>query len=86
MEHRYDKSENVLRSAAERFKDMIKVHCRVTYQYYYELARTWRFQERLHNAETKLRDLLKDYEKSITPNRKLDMMRELAEVIMETGR
>jgi hypothetical protein len=86
MEHRQDESENLLRGVAERFEDVIKDNHRITHYYHYQIAPTWRFQGRLRDAEVKLGDLLKDYEKSMTSNRKIETMRELAEVMTNTGR
>jgi tetratricopeptide (TPR) repeat protein len=86
LKRRYNETETLLKNAAERFKDLIQGGCRVAHHYHYVLARTWRLQGRPYDAEAKLRSLLKDYGKSMTPNRKIDTLRELSEVMIDTGR
>jgi tetratricopeptide (TPR) repeat protein len=85
-DRRYDESENVLDFAHNLLGDATKWGDWESFGYHYQRARTYRLQKRFENSEKILRGLLKYHQSSMTPGTIIASMKELAKILMETGR
>lgn len=83
---RHDESENVLDFAQNLFGDVTKRDGWGSLNYHLERARTYRHQNRFENSEKILRGLLKYHLNAMTPGATMDSMKELAKVLVKTGR
>jgi tetratricopeptide (TPR) repeat protein len=83
---RYDESENVLDFAHNSFADATRLRCANTFEYHYERAVTYKFQKRFENSKKILRGLLKYHLNYMRQSTSMRVMRQLAEILMETGR
>lgn len=85
-DRRYDESEKVLDRAHYLLGDVTRWRSLKCFAYHSERARTYRLQERFENSEKILRGLLKYHLNYMGPGTKMNSVRELAHILMETGR
>jgi tetratricopeptide (TPR) repeat protein len=83
---RYDESENVLNVAHNSLADITRLRDWITFEYHYERACTYKLQKRFENSEKILRGLLKYHLNYMAPGTSMESMRELAKILVETGR
>ncbi|PMD24378.1 hypothetical protein NA56DRAFT_35355 [Hyaloscypha hepaticicola] len=83
---RYDEGENVLDFAQNMLGDVTRLDDWESLGYHLERACTYRCQNRFEKSEKILRGLLKYHQSSMTPGTIIASMKELAKILMETGR
>jgi tetratricopeptide (TPR) repeat protein len=86
IDMKYDESEAVLDCAQNLLGDATRTKCLTGFEYHLTRAFTYIHQKRLGESEKILRSLLKYHEKSMLPNTKANLIRKLAETLMETDR
>jgi tetratricopeptide (TPR) repeat protein len=83
---RYDESENVLDFTHNSLADATRLRGWNSLEYHYERASTYRFQKRFENSEKILRGLLKYHLDYMAPGMRMDLMKDLAKILVKTGR
>jgi hypothetical protein len=83
---RYDESENVLDFAHNSLADAPRLRGWHSFEYHFERACTYRLQNRFENSEKILRGLLKYHLNYMTPSTSMGSMKELAKILVKTGR
>ncbi|KAE9373142.1 hypothetical protein N431DRAFT_406481 [Stipitochalara longipes BDJ] len=79
-------SEDILKEVKKRFQGILERSRRSFLHYQNEVACTKRLVGDLDESEEILRDLLSHYQSTMSPNRRINIIQELGEILCETNR
>jgi hypothetical protein len=85
MNGKHNQSRDLLVETKNRFQNILQRESRMYFHYQNEFARTQRLAGKLKNSEEILRDLMRCHESSMSPNRRVSILRELGEILNEAG-
>jgi tetratricopeptide (TPR) repeat protein len=83
---KYNQSEALLGEAKRKYQDILDRGGRTFFHYQNEVACTERLAGHPEESEMVLRDLLRFHESSMSPNRRINIIRELGEILYQTNR